>query len=128
MLKPLFVLPALVALAFPPQQPVPATPAPATGNMTNPVKPTAESQAKAKKMYGYDCSMCHGPTGDGKGDIAMKPAPKDLTDSSSLKDMSDADLYAIIKTGKGQMPGDGDRLKDDELWNMVIYVRSLAKK
>ena len=58
----------------------------------------------------------------------MKPAPKDLTDPSSLKDMSDADLYAIIKTGKGQMPGDGDRLKDDDLWNMVIYVRSLAKK
>src|SRR3954449_2054540 len=58
MLKPLFALLALLFFA-PSQQP--ATPAPPSGapadpaHMPNPIKPTPESQAKAKKMYGYDC-------------------------------------------------------------------------
>src|ERR1700719_2118509 len=36
----------------------------------NPVKPTAESRARGKKLYGYDCEMCHGKNGDGQGDMA----------------------------------------------------------
>jgi hypothetical protein len=36
----------------------------------NPVKPTTESLAEGKKWFGYDCAMCHGKGGDGKGDVA----------------------------------------------------------
>jgi mono/diheme cytochrome c family protein len=133
MLKPWFVLPALLIFAPPPQQPA-ATPAPSTipaeaAHLTNPVKPTPESQAKAKKMYGYDCAMCHGANGNGKGDIPdLKPAPRDYTDPAALKDLSDGELFYILKNGKGQMPPDGDRTKPDDIWNMVILVRSFAKK
>jgi cytochrome c5 len=132
MLKPMFVI--LAALAFFPQEPA-APPAPSTipaeaAHMTNPVKPTAESQARAKKLYGYDCAMCHGPNGNGKGDIVLEPKVtlKDYTDPAALKDLSDGELFYIIKNGKGQMPSEGDRAKADELWNMVILVRSFSKK
>ena len=95
-----------------------------------PVKPTAESQAHAKKVWGYDCSMCHGEKGDGKGDVAdqMKLTLKDYTSPDALKDFTDAQLFDIIKNGKGQMPGEGDRAKPDDLWNLVILVRSFSKK
>jgi mono/diheme cytochrome c family protein len=36
-------------------------------------------------------------------------------------------LFYIIKNGKGEMTGEGDRLKPDELWNLVNYVRSFSK-
>ena len=36
----------------------------------NPVKPTAESLARGKRQFGYDCAMCHGKNGDGSGDVA----------------------------------------------------------
>src|SRR5260370_19930452 len=36
----------------------------------NPVKPSPQSLAKGKKMYGYDCAMCHRKDGDGKRHIA----------------------------------------------------------
>jgi len=96
----------------------------------NPVKATPESQAKAKKMYGYDCAMCHGDTGDGKTDLAKDIGPlTDLTDTKTLDGKSDAALYDLIKNGKGKMPGeDGPRAKPEDLWNLVIYVRGLAKK
>ncbi|MGO8986304.1 MAG: c-type cytochrome [Terriglobales bacterium] len=95
----------------------------------NPVKPTPESLAKGKKLYGYDCAMCHGANGDGKGDMAadMKNVT-DFTKPDALKDRSDGELFYVIRNGKGEMPPEGDRAKDDDIWNMVNYVRSLAKK
>ncbi|MCU1322613.1 MAG: hypothetical protein JWM43_2262 [Acidobacteriaceae bacterium] len=128
----MFVLLTLFLFPSTPQQtPVGPVPIPAdAATLANPVKPTAESQAHAKKMYGYDCAMCHGVTGDGKGDLVadLKLSLKDLTDPATLKDKSDGELFYIIKNGRGQMPPEGDRGKPEDLWNMVIYVRSLAKK
>jgi mono/diheme cytochrome c family protein len=100
----------------------------------NPVKPTAASLAQAKKTYGYDCAMCHGADGDGKGDLAveMKLKLPDYRDPSTLKDVTDGEMFYIIKNGKktdkGEMPSEGDRAKPDEIWNLVIYIRSLARK
>ncbi len=134
MLKPLFALSALLPFLLLPQQPS-ATPAQSSipveaARMVNPVKPTPESQTRAKKVYGYDCAMCHGENGNGKGDLVadMKLTVKDYTDPAALKDLSDGELFYIIKNGKGKMPGEGDRSKPEDMWNMVIFVRSLAKK
>jgi mono/diheme cytochrome c family protein len=134
MLKPLFVLLALLPFLPSPQQP--ATPPAETAipaeaaHMVNPVKPTPESQAHAKKVYGYDCALCHGENGNGKGDVVadLKLKLKDYTDPAALKDISDGEIFYIIKNGKGQMPPEGDRAKPDEIWNMVILVRSFSKK
>jgi len=97
---------------------------------SNPVKPTPDGIAHAKKMWGYDCAICHGANGDGKGDIAssMKTPMKNYTDPTALQSMSDGELFYIIQKGKGEMPPEGDRAKPDDIWNMVTVVRSFAKK
>src|SRR5260370_42051511 len=67
----------------------------------NPVKPTPESPAKGKKMYGYDCAMCHGKDGDGKGDMASDY--KNVTDSTNpdaLKNPTDGELLYITRDAK----------------------------
>jgi len=96
----------------------------------NPVPATPESLARGKKQYGYDCLMCHGKEGNGKGDVAvdMKLGMHDETDPTTLKDRSDGELFYIIKKGKGEMPPEGDRGKSEDIWNLVNYVRSMAKK
>jgi len=135
MLKPLFILPAMLTLALPAQQPagtpVAAANVPAdAAQMANQVKATPEALARGKKIYGYDCAMCHGATGDGKGDLVadMKLSLKDYTDPAALKDLSDAQIFAIIKNGKGQMTGEGERAKPDDVWSLVVLLRSFAKK
>ena len=103
---------------------------PDAATKSNPVKPGADSLARGKKLYGYDCAMCHGKSGDGKGDMAsdMKNI-QDFTKPEALKGRSDGDLFYIIRNGKGEdMPPEGDRAKDDDIWHLVNYVRSLAKK
>lgn len=98
--------------------------------MTNPLKPTAEGKAHATKMYGYDCAMCHGTNGDGKGDLAVqqKLPMKDWTKPASLETRTDGELFYIIKNGNGAMPAEGDRAKTADLWNMVLLVRSFSQK
>jgi mono/diheme cytochrome c family protein len=133
MFRPLFLSLTFLLFAFLPQDPA-ANQAPSAipadaARMTNPVKPTPDSLARAKKIYGYDCAMCHGANGNGKGDVVedLKLKLKDYTDPASLKDMTDGEMFYVITKGKGQMPGEGERMKPEEAWNMVIYVRSFSK-
>ena len=139
------VLPALVlcVLALPAQQPT--TSAPAAQNASNPsyaaipvdaakaanpVKSSPESLARAKKWWTLDCVMCHGKDGNGKGETAsdMKLTIADFTDPNTLKDRTDGEIYYIIKNGHQDMPPEGPRIKTEEGWDLVNYVRSLAKK
>lgn len=96
----------------------------------NPFPPTPEGLAEVRKLFGYNCAMCHGKTGDGKGDLAadMKLELKDWRDPASLEKMTDGEMFWIISNGKGKMPGEGDRSKERIRWNFVNLVRSFAKK
>jgi len=102
---------------------------PAAAERKNPVKATPEGIAAVKKIYGYDCAMCHGAAGDGKGDVAasMSLTLKDWREAGVLAGISDGDMYDLIVKGKGKMIGEGDRLPPEKAWNMVHYVRSFAK-
>ncbi|HXM98142.1 MAG TPA: cytochrome c [Candidatus Dormibacteraeota bacterium] len=94
-------------------------------------KPSAEAMAEARKMYGYDCAMCHGAKGDGKGDLAeqMKLDLRDWRDASSIANKSDGELFTAIAKGKGKMPGsEGNRMSDAQRWNLVSVVRSFGGK
>lgn len=103
--------------------------APATATESDKNKSAQETLEKAKKLYGYDCAMCHGETGDGKGDLEEYTGKvKDFTDPASLKDYTDDQLYTLIKDGHADMPPEGKRAKDADLHGLVTYVRSLAKK
>jgi mono/diheme cytochrome c family protein len=133
------VLPALIALWLsapaqesqtPPRNPsYDAIPADAA-KQVNPVKSTPESIAVAKKWWTIDCSMCHGKDGDGKGQTAidMKLKLVDFTDPATLKDRTDGEIFYIIKNGHQDMPPEGPRIKAEENWDLVNYVRSMANK
>jgi cytochrome c5 len=132
MLKPFFLSMAVVAItvasatapALPPQD---AAPSP---GVKSAAKLTPEAHAKAKKIYEIDCAICHGPTGDGKTDIAkdMQLNLLDWTDPNSLANKSDHDLFESVRKGKGKMPAEDEgRAKNDDLKNLIIYIRKFAK-
>jgi len=74
--------------------------------------------------------MCHAANGNGKTDLAkdMSLTMADWSDPKVLAGQSDGDLFDIIRKGKGKMPPEETaRAKDDDVWNLVIYIRGLAK-
>ena len=117
----------------PTETPVAATttpPATSPVKKDNPVKSSPEVLAAAKKVFGYDCAMCHGESGNGKGDLveSMSLKMKDWHDSAVITGMSDSDIYDLIVKGKDKMVGEGDRLTPAKVWGLVHYVRTFAKK
>ncbi len=116
------------------QAPPPAAPEfkvpPDEAKRENPVKPTPSSIADGKHIFSTQCIMCHGKDADGQGELAveMKLKLKDYRDPAALKDVTDGELSYIIMKGKGDMPGQEDRMKRDQCWNLINYIRSIAKK
>ena len=96
----------------------------------SPVKATPASIADGKKAYATQCAMCHGADGDGKGDLAtdMQLKLRDYRDAEAMKDVTDGELFYVLTKGKGDMPGEEDRMKPEQRWNLINYIRSLAKK
>jgi hypothetical protein len=123
---------------FAAQEQPPAAPAAGSADKTpqeaidrkNPVKPTPEGLASARRQYSYDCAMCHGPNGDGKGDLveSMKLTLHDWRDPSSIADKTDGELFYIITQGRGKMVSEKGRASDTLCWELVNLVRSFAKK
>ena len=126
MLKPVLLVSAVALFAIAPS----TSPRASAQDAAAKTKVTADSQTKAKKLYAIDCALCHGATGDGKTDLAkdMQLTLDDWTDSKSLANAQDSELFKTIRNGKGKMPAeDKGRATDDEVWNLIVYIRSMGK-
>ena len=94
----------------------------------------AQSQSEGKKLYLTYCSSCHGESGKGDGPAArsLPVKPANHTDGSVMNQLSDKFLLDIISKGGGavgksaMMPGWGGQFKENQLRDIVAYVRSIA--
>jgi mono/diheme cytochrome c family protein len=95
----------------------------------NPIAADAKSVAAGKIVYTQQCVACHGSTGKGDGPaaIALRSKPGDLSDPKTWQ-QTDGALYWKISEGREAMPVYKKMLTEEQRWNAVNYVRSLAKK
>lgn len=78
-------------------------------------------------MYATDCAECHGDEGAGDGPLAAPFEMPDFTDADYMEQVSDAELYEAIDRGEGAMPAFGAIYSEDEIDEMVDYIRSFAE-
>jgi mono/diheme cytochrome c family protein len=93
----------------------------------------AESQQGTPKrgeaIYTQHCAGCHGVSGDGLGpDIKELIVPPVDFRSVKSRTKTDMELYLSIKQGVLFSPlhGWADRLSDQEIWDVLSYIRRLA--
>lgn len=100
--------------------------------MKNPVKSTPESIDAGKTTYNKYCKFCHNEGGTGNGALAPKDThPPSLIDAKWDHGSTDGEIFENIKEGIGpkfDMKAMKTKMKDDDIWNVVNYLRSLAKK
>jgi mono/diheme cytochrome c family protein len=96
----------------------------AAKSMQNPLQATPEYLTRAHDHYMHDCAVCHGDDGAGKTEIARGLYPK-VPNLRHESDMTDGELFFIIKNGIRftGMPGWSD--PDDEIWKLVLFIRDL---
>jgi mono/diheme cytochrome c family protein len=100
----------------------------------NPLKITPQTILAGKKLYKegakpFGCIPCHGILGNGKGMTAryMTIKPRDFTCRAMMKDIPDGQLFWIIRNGsKGTEMMSFKTLKDDEIWQIVSYIRQFS--
>ena len=106
--------------------------------MKNPVAFIPKSLESGKRLYVQLCAECHGMAGDGVSEMASilaktgKIPPGDLTDDNWNLGSTDGEIFAVIRDGSGSnlaMKGLNGRpgIVDEDIWNLVNYVRSLRK-
>lgn len=102
----------------------------AARNLQNPVPPTDNSIREGMTSYSTHCQSCHGERGDGKGPRAEKLsiAPTDFTDARAMGRITDGELFWKISHGRRPMPAFQDKLTEQERWQLVDYIRVLARK
>jgi mono/diheme cytochrome c family protein len=77
----------------------------------------------AEALYKTKCQPCHGA--DGKGSPAgQKIGVKDFH-SPEIAKLSDEELFNSTKQGKGKMPAYDKKLTDDQIKQLIKFIRSL---
>ncbi len=121
----------------------------------NPLPATAEHLERGRRLYEHDarpdCLRCHGANGDGNGPAAadLEPRPRNFTCTVTMASIPDGQLFWVIENGSGDfhlpsrqgaqqverpargrpttaMRGYGDHLTETDIWQLVLYVRTLA--
>lgn len=87
----------------------------------------ADAAALGAELFNSNCAVCHGPAGHGDGPAAnaLEPKPKNLAEFAPT--ISDDELFWRITTGK---PGTAmvswkGVLSDEQIWQVVAYIRTL---
>lgn len=94
----------------------------------NPMRASPEALDAARILYDDHCERCHGKTGKGDGSDATKfsTSPRDLSDSSRISAQSDGELFYKISEGRRPMPEFKTKLTEEQRWQLVLFMRSLA--
>jgi cytochrome c6 len=86
----------------------------------------AADDAAGKNIFTSNCAICHGPNGDGNSPIGKTLNVPDFRSAQAQK-MTEAEVKAIVTSGKNKMPAFKDKLTDTQIDQVVDYVRHLGK-
>ena|ERR1700744_1792966 len=84
------------------------------------------AQSAGADTYKSKCAMCHGPDGLAATPMGKMMKIPSFRDPDQVK-ATNADLIAITKNGKGKMPAYSGKLTDDQIKDVVSYIRTLQK-
>lgn len=94
----------------------------------NPIPRSAESIARGRQLFAKDCAACHGAEGrgDGVAAAALPQRPDDLSRIAPPPIFPDGVVAYRIINGVKMMPAFKSTLSENEIWDLLNFIRSLA--
>lgn len=88
---------------------------------------SVRAQNDGASVYKAKCAMCHATDGSGNSPTGKAMKVPDLR-SADVQKKTDAQLIEVTANGMGKMPPYKGKLTDDQIKQVVAYIRELAKK
>ncbi len=98
----------------------------------NPVAANEENILAGRKNFSHYCMVCHGLDGQNTGvpfaDRMAPPVP--ALNSPAVQAYTDGQIKSVIDHGlyPSGMPASKGILSDEEIWQIVVYIRNLPPK
>lgn len=86
----------------------------------------AVGQDVTQGLYKSKCQICHGPDATGSA-VGKKLGVKDFQ-SPEVQKQPESELLDIAKKGKGKMPSYDAKLTNNQLTELIKFMRGLAKE
>ena len=98
--------------------------------LRNPIPRSAESIDRGRRLFEKNCAVCHGTRGRGDGPAAagLPQRPEDLSRIAPPPVFPDGVVAYRIANGVGMMPAFKSTLGEMEIWDLLNFIRSLAKQ
>ena len=100
--------------------------------MKNPVATSPESIKAGQALFQKNCRFCHGADAKGNGPMAPEGThPSNLTDEKWDRGSTDGEIFLVIREGAGpkfDMKGFKSKMSENDIWNVVNYLKSLQGK
>lgn len=95
-----------------------------------PIEISSVSMEQGQDIYNIYCAICHGASGNGKGVVANQrytyPTIADLL-QTRIMELPDGDIYNTITNGKNTMGAYGSKIRVEDRWKVVMYLRALQR-
>lgn len=98
--------------------------------LRNPLARDQVDMRAASIQFQLSCAGCHGRAGNGQGSLheRYQPPPRNFSCASTVRDIPDGQWFWVIRHGS---PGTGmppfPSLQDEEIWQLVHYLRTFAE-
>jgi len=92
----------------------------------NPVEFNVDVLTRSREQYLFTCAKCHGFLADGYGPQyqLLVPRPRNFS-HPNVQNQTDGEIFYKISAGRGDMPEYGSRTTQQEIWELVWYVRAI---
>ncbi len=101
---------------------------PEADKLVNPLEEGKAVLDKGKAIYTAECVVCHGTYGNAETNIAesLEQKPKNFTKEDFLT-QTDGAIFWKLSEGRGLMQPFKTMLTEEEIWSVVMYVKTLAQ-
>jgi high-affinity iron transporter len=86
------------------------------------------ARERGREIFLENCALCHGDKADGEGRRRnLSSRPQDFTDPSWLERTTPRENFHDVREGvRGTAMASWKVLGDDQIWDLVAYLRSVA--
>lgn len=98
----------------------------AKATLTSPLDSTQVDFERASPLYAIYCAICHGPKGDGQGNLVKREKILGVPSYDDVgRAITEGGIYHTIYYGKNAMGSYANQLEEEERWQVVAYVLKL---